>query len=180
MGDILSLVEQAQQQYDKGEAEKLEKKMSKGEFSLEDFAGQLRKMRQMGSFKEMIKKIPGMGDMMGGMDFDEQEIVRMEAVVQSMTPTERSNPKIIDASRRRRIAKGAGVDPNDVSQLVKQFEPMRAMMKAMSGQSFMQRLRMGTQFSNMMAGGGMPKLKGSTAANKRVLSKKDKKKRRKR
>lgn len=180
MGDILSLVEQAQQQYDKGEAEKLEAKMSKGEFSLEDFAGQLRKMRQMGSLKEMIKKIPGIGDMMGDMEFDEQEIVRMEAVVQSMTPRERSNPKMIDASRRRRIAKGAGVDPNDVSQLVKQFEPMRAMMKAMSGQSFMQRLRMGSQFSQMLAGGGMPKLKGSSSATKRVLSKKDKKKRRKR
>lgn len=180
MGDVLSLVEQAQQQYDREEAEKLERKMAKGEFSLDDFAAQLRKMRQMGSLKELIKKIPGMGGMMGDMDFDEQEIVRMEAIVQSMTPAERNNPKIIDASRRRRIARGAGVDPADVGQVVKQFEPMRAMMKAMSGQSFVQRLRMGTQFSQMLAGGGMPKLKGSSMATKRVLSRKDKKKRRRR
>jgi signal recognition particle subunit SRP54 len=97
-----------------------------------------------------------------------------------MTPRERANPKLIDTSRRRRIARGAGVDPADVSQLVKQFEPMRNMMKMMSGQSFMQRLKMGTQFSKMMAGGAMPKFKSSTTATKRILSKKDKRKRRRR
>jgi signal recognition particle subunit SRP54 len=97
-----------------------------------------------------------------------------------MTPNERANPKVIDVSRRRRIARGAGCDPSDVSQLVKQFEPMRNMMKAMSGQSFMQRIRMSTQFSKMMAGGGIPKLKGSTTANRRVLSKKDRRKKRRR
>lgn len=180
MGDILSLVEQAQQQYDQAEAQKLEARMAKGAFSLEDFLGQLRKMRQMGSLRELVKKIPGMGDMMGDADIDESELSRMEAAIQSMTPRERENPKIIDGSRRRRIAKGAGCDPTDVGQLVKIFEPMRHMMKAMTGQSLMQRLRMGTQFSKMMAGGGVPKFKGSTAATKRVLSRKDKRKRRKR
>ncbi len=180
MGDILSLVEQAQQQYDQAEAQKLEARMAKGAFSLEDFLGQLRKMRQMGSLRELVKKIPGMGDMMGDADIDESELSRMEAAIQSMTPQERENPKIIDGSRRRRIAKGAGCDPTDVGQLVKIFEPMRHMMKAMTGQSLMQRLRMGTQFSKMMAGGGVPKFKGSTAATKRVLSRKDKRKRRKR
>ncbi|MCO6438247.1 MAG: signal recognition particle protein [Phycisphaerae bacterium] len=181
MGDVLSLVEQAQRQYDAEEAARLEKRMAKGAFSLEDFMLQLRKMRQMGSLKDIVKKIPGMGDMMGDLgDFDERELVRMEAAIQSMTPKERENPKLIEASRRRRIARGAGCDPSDVSQLVKMFMPMRKMMQEMSGKSMWQRLRMGTQFSKMMAGGGVPKLKGSTADSRRTLSKKDKRKRRKR
>ena len=180
MGDILTLVEQAQRQYDRTEAEKLEAKMAKGQFTLDDFVLQLRKMRQMGSMKDLIQKIPGVADMIGDMDIDEQEIVRMEAAIQSMTPKERANPKIIDTSRRRRIARGAGCDPSDVSQLVKNFEPMRAMMKAMSGRSLVQRMKMGTQFSQMMASGGVPKFKGSTRATQRVLSKKDRRKRRRR
>ncbi len=180
MGDILTLVEQAQRQYDQEEAAKLEAKMASGKFALDDFLVQLRKMRQMGSMKDLIKKIPGMGDMMGDMDLDEGEIVRMEAAIQSMTPKEKANPKIVDASRRRRIARGAGCDPSDVSQLVKQFEPMRNMMKAMSGQSLPQRLKMGMQFSKAMAGGGLPRLKGSSTASRRSLSKKDRRKRRKR
>ncbi|MEK6798492.1 MAG: signal recognition particle protein [Planctomycetota bacterium] len=178
MGDILTLVEQAQRQYDHAEATKLEAKMASGKFTLDDFMLQLRKMRQMGSMKDLVKKIPGMADMVGDQEIDENEIVRMEAAIQSMTPTERANPKIIDTSRRRRIAKGAGVEPADVSQLVRQFEPMRQMMKMMSGQGFLQRIRMGTQFSKMMAGGAMPKFKSNTTASKRVLSKKDKRKRR--
>jgi signal recognition particle subunit SRP54 len=178
MGDILTLVEQAQRQYDQGESEKLEAKMATGKFTLDDFMLQLRKMRQMGSMKDLVKKIPGMADMVGDQEIDEGEIVRFEAVIQSMTPRERENPKLIDTSRRRRIARGSGTDPAEVSQLVKMFEPMRQMMKMMSGQSFMQRIRMGTQFSKMMAGGVMPRFKGGTTANKRVLSKKDKRKRR--
>jgi len=180
MGDILTLVEQAQRQYDQEEAKRLETKMASGKFSLDDFLLQLRKMKQMGSMQDLVKKIPGMAEMVGDGELDETELVRFEAAIQSMTPEERENPKIIDASRRRRIAKGAGVDPTDVSQLVKQFEPMRQMMKMMSGKSFMQRIKMSTQFSKLMAGGAMPKIKSSTAATKRVLSQKDKRKRRKR
>jgi signal recognition particle subunit SRP54 len=180
MGDVLSLVEQAQKQYDHAEATKLEAKMATGKFTLDDFLGQLRKMKEMGSMKDLIKKIPGMAEMVGDEEIDETELVRFEAAIESMTPRERANPKLIDTSRRRRIARGAGVDPADVSQLVKQFEPMRNMMKMMSGQSFMQRLKMGTQFSKMMAGGVMPKFKAGTTATKRVLSKKDKRKRRRR
>jgi len=180
MGDVLSLVEQAQKQYDQVEATKLEAKMASGKFTLDDFLGQLRKMKEMGSMKDLIKKIPGMAEMVGDEEIDETELVRFEAAIESMTPRERANPKLIDTSRRRRIARGAGVDPADVSQLVKQFEPMRNMMKMMSGQSFMQRLKMGTQFSRMMAGGVMPKFKAGTTATKRVLSKKDKRKRRRR
>lgn len=180
MGDILSLVEKAQQQYDADEAERLEKRMSSGKFTLDDFVIQLRKMRQMGSLKDLMKKIPGMGDMMGDADVDENELVKMEAAIQSMTPRERENPKMIDASRRRRIARGAGVDPADVSGLVKQFEPMRDMMKMMSGKGIMNRLKMLPQMSKAMMSGGMPKLKSKTTATKRVLSKKDKRRRRKR
>lgn len=178
MGDIASLVEQAQKQFDVEEAAKLEAKMKTGKFSLDDFLTQLRSIKKMGSLKDLVKKIPGMGDMVDDADFDEEEIGRMEAVILSMTPKERQNPKIIDTPRRRRIARGAGCDPSDVSQLVKQFEPMRNMMKAMSGQSLTQRLRMGTQFSKAMATGALKKLKSSTTANRRVLSKRDKRKRR--
>ncbi len=178
MGDIASLVEQAQKQYDAEEAAKLEAKMKTGTFSLDDFLVQLRSMKKMGSLKDLVKKIPGMGDMMDGAEVDDEEIARMEAVILSMTPKERENPKIIDTPRRRRIARGAGCDPSDVSQLVKQFEPMRNMMKAMSGRSLTQRLRMSTQFSKALAGGGLPKLKSSSSASRRSLSKKDKRKRR--
>lgn len=178
MGDILTLVEQAQRQYDEGEAAELESKMSSGKFSLDDLLGQLRKMKKMGSLRDLVKKIPGMGDMAGDMEVDDGEIDRMEAVIQSMTSKERANPKMIDTSRRRRIARGAGCDPADVSQLVKQFEPMRSMMKAMSGQSLGQRLRLGSQFTQALASGQMPKLKSRTTANKRKLSRKDKRRRR--
>jgi signal recognition particle subunit SRP54 len=180
MGDILTLVEQAQRQFDQEEAKKLESKMASGKFSLDDFLLQLRKIKEMGSMKDLVKKIPGMAEMAGDGELDESELVKFEAAIQSMTPQERANPKIIDTSRRRRIARGAGIDPADVSQLVKQFEPMRQMMKMLSGRSFMDRLRMGTQFSKMMATGAMPKFKSSTTASKRVLSKKDKRKRRRR
>ncbi len=180
MGDILTLVEQAQKQYDLEEAKKLEAKMASGKFTLDDFLGQLRKMRKMGSMKDLLKKVPGMSDALGDVDVDDGEFVRMEAAIESMTTKEKSNPRIIDASRRRRIARGAGCDPSDVSQLVKTFEPMRNMMKAMSGQSLTQRLKTGMQFSKVMAGGGVPKLKRSTTASRRVLSKKDRRKKRRR
>ena len=180
MGDILTLVEQAQRQFDQKEAANLEAKMASGKFTLDDFLGQLRTMKKMGSLKDLIKKIPGMGDMAAEADIDVGELVRMEAVIQSMTPRERANPKMIDTSRRRRIARGAGCDPADVSGLVKSFEPMRGLMKGMSGQSLSQRLKMVPQFSKAMATGTMPKLKSTTTANRRVLSKKDRRKRRRR
>jgi len=117
---------------------------------------------------------------MGDMNVDDSEMGRIEAVIQSMTPKERANPRIIDTSRRRRIARGAGCDPSDVSGLVKMFEPMRKMMQAMSGQSFLQRMRLMPQLSKMMQGGGPPKLKGKSSQTRRQLSKKDKRKRRRR
>lgn len=180
MGDILTLVEQAQQHFDQKEAASLEAKMASGKFSLDDLLTQLQSVKKMGPLKGLLSKIPGMRDMMGDMEVDDGELGRMEAVIRSMTPKEKSNPKIIDVSRRRRIARGAGCDPSEVSQLVKQFEPMRTMMKAMSGQSLGQRMKMGTQFSQAMAAGNMPKLKSSTKAGRRAMSKKDRRKRRRR
>ncbi len=180
MGDVLSLVEQAQKQYSQEEAAKLEAKMSKGRMTLDDFAMQLRKMRKMGPLGELIKKIPGMGDLAAGMSVDEGELTRIEAVISSMTMKERANPKIIDASRRRRIAKGSGADPEDVSGVVKMFEPMRAMMQQMSGLNPLQRMKMGTQLSRSMAAGMMPRMKKGTTSTQRQLSKKDKRKKRKR
>ncbi|MEE9297158.1 MAG: signal recognition particle protein [Phycisphaerae bacterium] len=181
MGDVLSLVEKAQEQFDAEEAAKLAKKMASGKFSLDDFLTHLRKMKKMGSMKELLKHIPGMSEQIGDMDIDDGELVRMEAVVLSMTGKERQTPSIVDASRRRRIARGAGADPKDVSGLVKSFEDMRGAMKAMAGMNFMQRMRFGTQLSKAgMSGGMIPKFKSSTTATRRSLSKRDKRKRRKR
>ncbi|MCP4245913.1 MAG: signal recognition particle protein [bacterium] len=180
MGDMLTLVEQAQEQFDAEEAQKLESKMAKGALTLDDFLAQMRKLKKMGSMKSLLKKIPGMGAEMGDMDIDEGEITRMEGIVHSMTKKERTNPTIIDASRRRRIARGAGCDKEDVSGLVKTFAQMRDAMKAMAGMSMMQRMKFGTQLSQAAMTGGMPKFKSSTAAKRRQPSKKERRKGRKR
>ena len=115
MGDVLSLVEQAQSQFDQDEAEKIQKRMAKGTLTLDDFLDQMRKVQKMGSIKGLMKMIPGMGSAVDEADLDESEIGRMEAIILSMTRKERTNPSIIDSSRRRRIARGAGADPQDVS-----------------------------------------------------------------
>jgi signal recognition particle subunit SRP54 len=181
MGDVLSLVEKAQEQYDAEEAARLEKRMASGKFSLDDFVLQLRKMKKMGSMKDILKKIPGVSDQLGDMEVDDGELTQIEAVVMSMTTRERANPSIIDASRRRRIARGSGTDPKDVSAVVKQFTMMRDVMKPMAGMSMMQRMKFGTQLARTGISGGMiPKFKKKPGATKRVLSKKDRRKRRKR
>ena len=182
MGDILSLVEKAQTQFTQEEAAKLEEKMAGGKFDLDDFLMQLRKVKQMGSLKDILKKIPGMSAMMpDDQEIDDGELDVVEAAILSMTKKERTNPKTIDASRRRRIARGAGIDPKEVSGLVKQFDGMKDMMKMMSGKSMMQRMKMGTEFSKMaMSGAAMPKLKTGTAVTKRRVSKKDRRKKRRR
>ena len=181
MGDMLSLVEKAQEQFDAAEAAKLEKKMASGRFTLDDFVLQLRKMKKMGPMKEILSKIPGMSDQLGDMEIDDGELTRIEAVVMSMTTKERNDPSIIDASRRRRIARGSGADPEDVSGLVKQFSQMRDMLKPMAGMSLMQRMKFGSQVAKAgVAGGMMPKFKKKPGDTRRVLSKKDRRKKRKR
>lgn len=182
MGDIVSLVEHAQQQVDVEEAARLEAKMKKGDLSLDDFIGQMEKVMKGKSLKDMLKMIPGVGSMMrqSEMDIDEGEVTRMKAIVHSMTPRERSNPKILDASRRRRIARGSGTDTEDVSGLCKQFLQARDMMKQMAGLSMGDRMKLGSQLAQMsMAGGKMPSFK-TTARPKFQISKKDKRKERKR
>ncbi|MBN2138501.1 MAG: signal recognition particle protein [Sedimentisphaerales bacterium] len=136
MGDVVTLVEKAQEHFDAEEAAKLQKKMAKGSFGFDDFLKQMQTVKKMGGMKDMLKMMPGMGSQLKDIDLDGAEIGQMEAIVHSMTLSERRNPDLIDSSRRRRIAAGAGSQPHDVSSLVKTFMRSRDMMKALSGGSF--------------------------------------------
>jgi len=133
MGDVVSLVEKAQEHFDAEEAEKMQKKMAKGSFGFDDFLKQMQAVKKMGGMKDMLKMLPGMGSQLGDLDFDDKSIGQIEAIVYSMTPQERKNPDLIDTSRRRRIAAGAGKKPEDVSSLVKTFKRSRDMLKTLSG-----------------------------------------------
>jgi len=178
MGDVVTLVEKAQQQYDAEEAAQLQKKMSAG-LDLEDFLGQMRKMKSMGSMRQIMKMVPGMSGQLDNLDIDEDEMDRYEAIIQSMTPKERKRPDLVEASRRRRIARGSGTDPKDVSSLIKSFSQVRDMMKAMSSMSIMDRMKSATRFMHMAAGGIMPKIKAGSTIKRRPETRKDKRKRRK-
>ncbi len=143
MGDIVGLVEAAQQAVDQDEDRAQQEKLAKGKFDLDDFRKQISQMKKMGSVKELMGKIPGLGQMatdLEGVDADE-EVRRIQGIIDSMTRAERANPELIDISRRRRIATGAGVDPSDVSSLVKQFDAMAAFVKQMSQMSMLDKLR---------------------------------------
>ncbi len=132
MGDVVSLVERAQEQYDARQAEKLRRKLRSADFNLEDFYEQLQRIKKMGSLRELIGMIPGLGRYVKDLDVDDDAFKHIEAMILSMTPEERRNPDIIDASRRRRIARGSGMEVSDVNQLLRQFKEMRKMMKSMS------------------------------------------------
>jgi len=133
LGDILTLIEQAQQAFDEAEAMKVAEKLATEQFTLEDFLEQLQQMKKMGSMKKMLGMLPGMGSMKQQLDnFDEREIDRTEAIIRSMTPAERRNPKILNGSRRLRIAKGSGMTVTDVNQLVQRFEQAAKMMKTVA------------------------------------------------
>jgi signal recognition particle subunit SRP54 len=132
MGDVLSLVEKAQSTFRDGEAERLEKKIRKQEFTLEDFLEQLAKVRKMGSMKEILGMIPGLQALSSG-EVDEGRITRTEAIIRSMTAGERLSPHILDGSRRRRIARGSGTSVQEVNELLRQFKQARKMMKMFSG-----------------------------------------------
>jgi signal recognition particle subunit SRP54 len=132
MGDILTLVERAQEQVSQKEAEELEDRLLKQQLTLDDFVGQLRKVRQMGPLEDLLKMIPGLGKAMpAGIKVDERELVRVEAMIQSMTGEERRRPEMIDGSRRRRIARGSGTSVQDVNRLLKDFLMMRKMAQRM-------------------------------------------------
>jgi signal recognition particle subunit SRP54 len=143
MGDIVGLVEAAQSAVDEDEARKQQEKLAKGKFDLNDFRTQLSQMKKMGSVKDLMGMIPGMSQMAGnmeGIDAD-GEVKRIQGMIDSMTKAERTDPHVIDISRRRRIAAGAGVDPSDVSGLVKQFDAMAAFVKQMSQMSMLDKIR---------------------------------------
>jgi len=134
MGDVLTLVERAQEQVDEKEAVQLQEKLLKQKFTLEDFVGQIKKVKAMGPLEEILKMIPGLGKSLPpGMKIDDREFVRVEAMIQSMTPTERQRPEIIDGSRRRRIARGSGSTVQDVNRLLKDFLLMRRMIAQVGG-----------------------------------------------
>lgn len=132
MGDIVTLVEKAQQQVDVKKAQELEKKMRKAEFTFEDFLDQLQQIKNMGPLGDVLSMIPGLGKVANVKNIDDGELVRLEAIIQSMTPEERQKPHIINGSRRRRIAMGSGTTVQDVNRLLKQFGEMQKMMKSLS------------------------------------------------
>jgi signal recognition particle subunit SRP54 len=136
MGDVVTLVEKAQEQFNVEEAAKLQQKMAKGSFNFDDFLQQMQAVKKMGGMKDMLKMMPGIGGQLDELDMDDNAIGKMEGLVHSMTKQERQDPDIIDSSRRRRIAAGAGAEVNDVAGLVKTFMRSRDMMKAMSGGRF--------------------------------------------
>jgi signal recognition particle subunit SRP54 len=129
MGDVVTLVERAQEQVSVEEAKELQEKIAKAQLNLDDFLKQLQQMRRMGPVKELLSMIPGLGKQLKGLDFDEGELGHVEAVIRSMTPEERMHPDLIDGSRRLRIANGSGTDPSEVSGLLKQFKQMKGMMR---------------------------------------------------
>jgi len=133
MGDIVSLVEKAQDVYDEKQARILSKKIAKSQFGLDDFLEQIKKIKQMGDIKDMVSMIPGASKAMGDAEIDNDSFKHLEALIYSMTPKERSNPKIIDVSRKKRISKGSGLDIQELNKLLKQFEQMSKMMKMMQG-----------------------------------------------
>lgn len=133
MGDVLSLIEKAETAFDEAEAEKAALKLQKGEFTLEDFLGQFQAIRSMGSLKDILAMLPGSGSLLREVDVDDRDLKRVEAIIQSMTPDERRNPKIIGGSRKRRIASGSGTLPQDVNRLLKQHAEAQKMMKTLAG-----------------------------------------------
>src|SRR5574344_787130 len=133
MGDIVSLVERAQQQYDEEEARRLHKKIAKNQFDFNDFLAQISQIKKMGNLKELASMIPGVGKAIKDIDIDDNAFKSIEAIIYSMTPQERSNPALLNGSRRTRIAKGSGTNIQDVNRLLKQFEETRKMMKMITG-----------------------------------------------
>ena len=135
MGDIVSLVERAQEQFDEKQARELEKKIRKNQFDFNDFMSQIQQIKKMGNIKDLAAMIPGVGKAIKDVDIDDNAFKNIEAIINSMTPKERTNPEILNQSRRNRIAKGSGTTIQDVNRLLKQFDQMRKMMKMVTGMS---------------------------------------------
>ena len=147
MGDVVSLVERAQEQFDEEQARKIQKKIAKNKFGFDDFLSQIQQIKKMGNMKDLMGMIPGMGKALKGIDIDDDAFKHIEAMIHSMTPDERSNPSKLNSSRKKRIAAGSGRSIQDVNQLLKQFDQMSKMMKMMQGGR-------GKQMMQMMSGLG--------------------------
>jgi signal recognition particle subunit SRP54 len=155
MGDVVSLVERAQQQFDEEEAKRLEKKIRKNKFDFDDFMGQIQQIKKMGNIKDLASMIPGVGKALRDVDIDDNAFKGIEAIINSMTPKERANPDIINQSRKLRIAKGSGTKLEEVNRLMKQFDQTRKMMRMVSG---MGSSKMAQMAAAMKMKGGMPKM----------------------
>ncbi|MEN0021105.1 MAG: signal recognition particle protein [Planctomycetota bacterium] len=156
MGDVVSLVEKAQEEVTEEEAEKLQAKMMRGELGMDDFLKQLKLIRRMGPLKQVMGMLPGVGTMLKDADVDDKQFDRIEAQINSMTPSERGEPDVINGARRRRIAKGSGVEQQEVSQLVKQFNTINKLTKSMGGMSAKGRVAAARQMSSA----GVPGMSG--------------------
>ncbi|MCQ2268986.1 MAG: signal recognition particle protein [Bacteroidaceae bacterium] len=154
MGDIVSLVEKAQEQYDEEEAKRLQKKIQRNQFDFNDFFAQIQQIKKMGNLKDLAAMIPGVGKALKDIDVDDNAFKSIEAIIQSMTPKERTNPEILNGSRKMRIAKGSGTDIQEVNRLIKQFDQTRKMMKMVTGNGMK---NMMGQMAKMKGMGGMPK-----------------------
>lgn len=154
MGDVVSLVEKAQEQFDEKEAKKLQKKIAQNKFDFDDFYAQLQQIKKMGNVKDLMGMIPGMGKAMKGVDIDEDAFKGIESIIQSMTPNERAEPSLLNGSRKKRIAKGSGTNIQEVNKLIKQFGETKKMMHMMSNKKNM--ANMMRQMKGMRGGMGMP------------------------
>ena len=154
MGDIVSLVERAQEQFDEEEARRLQKKIQKNKFDFNDFLGQIEQIKKMGNLKDLAAMIPGVGKAIKDVDIDDNAFKGIEAIIKSMTPKERANPEILNQSRRMRIAKGRGTNIQDVNRLIKQFDQTRKMMKMVTGTNM---AKMAGMMGKMKGMPGMPK-----------------------
>lgn len=154
MGDIVSLVERAQEQFDEEEARRLQKKIQKNKFDFNDFLGQIEQIKKMGNLKDLAAMIPGVGKAIKDVDIDDNAFKGIEAIIKSMTPKERANPEILNQSRRMRIANGSGTNIQDVNRLIKQFDQTRKMMKMVTGTNM---AKMAGMMGKMKGMPGMPK-----------------------
>lgn len=156
MGDVVSLVERAQEQFDLEEAKRLQKKIAKNKFDFNDFLGQIQQIKKMGNIKDLASMIPGVGKAIKDVDIDDDAFKGIEAIIYSMTPKERTNPEILNQSRKTRIAKGSGTNIQEVNRLIKQFDQMRKMMKMFSGNNMGNMARMAGMMGKMKGMPGMP------------------------
>ena len=154
MGDIVSLVERAQEQFDEEEARRLQKKIQKNKFDFNDFLGQIEQIKKMGNLKDLASMMPGVGKAIKDVDIDDNAFKGIEAIIKSMTPKERSNPEILNQSRRMRIAKGSGTNIQEVNRLIKQFDQTRKMMKLVTGTNM---AKMAGMMGKLKGMPGMPK-----------------------